>query len=105
MRNIRITFRADEKFKEKIKKQSEKANMSMISYIYNILSKKDINVIEEGKNIYFELHKIGNNVNQIARKLNSGIATRSDIDEIYTVSKDINKIWQSLNSLISKKEV
>lgn len=102
MKNKRITIRVDEKLKEKIKSQSKKANMTMSEYINRVLKNKNIVVIEQGREICFELNKIGNNVNQIARKLNSGIATKNDINNLDNVSKELNKIWQLLNLLMSK---
>ena len=97
---IRITFRLDAKLKEKIKSQSEKSNLSMSEYICKILSNRNITVIEEGRNIFFELNKIGNNLNQIAKKLNAGIGTEADLKELSNISRGLDKIWQSLNSLM-----
>ena len=102
IKNSDIHLRVDEKLKEKIKSQSKKANMTMSEYINRVLKNKNIVVIEDGKEIYYELNKIGNNVNQIARKLNSGIATRNDIKSLDNISKELNKIWQLLNLLMSK---
>lgn len=100
-----IHFRIDKKLKEKIKLESKKSNMTMSEYINRCLKNKSIIVIENGKEIYYELSKIGNNLNQIARKLNSNIATSSDLQKLDNISEEITKIWQLLNSLKSKKVI
>lgn len=101
-KDIIITFRTTAKLKEKMKNQSEKAHMSMSSYIERLLLNKNITVIEEGHNIYFELNKIGNNLNQIAKNVNSGIATNRDMENLNEISKNLKDIWKSLNALLSK---
>ena len=100
MKNRKISFRIEEKLEEKIRSQSKKANMTMSSYLTKIISQKNITVIEEGKNIYFELNKIGNNLNQIAKKLNAGIGTKADLESLSSLSRSLDKIWQLLNSLM-----
>lgn len=105
MKNRRITIRIEEKLREKIKLESKKSNMTMSEYINRCLKNKSIIVIENGKEIYYELSKIGNNLNQIARKLNSNIATSSDLKKLDNISEEITKIWQLLNSLKSKKVI
>ena len=104
-KDVSIHFRLSKKLKEKIKLESEKSNMTMSQYISNCLNNKSIIVIENGKEIYYELSKIGNNLNQIARKLNSNIATSSDLKKLDNISEEITKIWQLLNSLKSKKVI
>ena len=105
MKNRRITIRIEEKLREKIKLESKKSNMTMSEYINRCLKNKSIIFIENGKEIYYELSKIGNNLNQIARKLNSNIATSSDLKKLDNISEEITKIWQLLNSLKSKKVI
>lgn len=105
MKNRRITIRIEEKLREKIKLESKKSNMTMSEYINRCLKNKSIIVIENGKEIYYELSKIGNNLNQIARKLNSNIATNKDLKNLEYISQEITKIWQLLNSLKSKKVI
>lgn len=99
MKNKRITIRIEEKLKEKIKLESEKSNMTMSQYINNCLNNKSIIVIEKGKEIYYELNKIGNNLNQIAKKVNSNIATNNDIKSLENISLELKEIWRLLNLL------
>lgn len=97
-----LHIRIGRKLKEKIKSQSKKANISISKYVERILENKNIVVIEDGSKIYFELNKIGNNLNQIAKKVNSGIATSNDLKNLSDISRSLKEIWQLLNLLMSK---
>ena len=99
MKQERITFRTEIKLKEKIRKESKKSNLSMSEYINRQLKNKNIVVIESGKEIFFELNKIGNNLNQIARKLNTDNSTFKDSIIIKNIDSKLEKIWQLLNTL------
>ena len=98
-KDVSIHFRLSKKLKEKIKLESEKSNMTMSQYINNCLNNKSIIVIEKGKEIYYELNKIGNNLNQIAKKVNSNIATSNDIKNLENISLELKEIWRLLNLL------
>ena len=58
---------------------------------------KEITVINGADNVADELRRIGNNVNQIARAVNSGYATEVNLTE---TREELRAIWQSLNSLL-----
>lgn len=104
-RDVSIHFRLSKKLKERIKLESQKSNMTMSEYINRCLKNKSIIVLENGKEIYYELNKIGNNINQIAKKLNSNISTKKDLEQLTNISEEIRKVWQLLSSLKSKKEI
>ena len=42
-----------------------------------------------------ELRRIGNNINQLTKKVNQGILSEVNLSE---VKKELNKIWQLLSS-------
>lgn len=104
-KDVSIHFRLSSNLKEKIKRESEKSNMTMSKYINYCLNNKSIIVLENGKEIFYELNKIGNNINQIARKLNSNIATNNDIKNLENIEQELKRIWQLLNSLKLKKGI
>lgn len=93
------SFRIEKELKERICKEAKKSNLTVSEYINKQLKNKSIIVIECGKEIYYELNRIGNNINQIAKKLNSNIATYKDIKNLESILNELNRIWQSLNSL------
>lgn len=60
------------------------------------------------ENIRYELRKIGTNVNQIAKKVNSGFGSRNDLQdlegyleriekEFQEFRKNVEQVWQSQN--------
>lgn len=53
-------------------------------------------IVEADKSQYItELRRIGNNINQITRKVNQGIIKQVNLVE---VKQELNKIWQLLSS-------
>lgn len=69
---------------------------------------KNKNLEQQIKNVAYELRKIGTNVNQVAKKVNSGKGVSSDIEELKQyleqieavfaeVRKEAEHIWQSQN--------
>jgi hypothetical protein len=45
----------------------------------------------------FQLRRIGNNLNQLTRAVNAGIVSAVDLTE---TKEEVEKLWQSLNSLL-----
>ena len=66
-------------------------------YLRDCALEKEITVINGADNVADELRRIGNNVNQIARAVNSGYATEVNLTE---TREELRAIWQSLNSLL-----
>lgn len=64
---------------------------------YMITSSLEQNIIVEAdKSEYItELRRIGNNINQLTKKVNQGILRAINLSE---VKKELNKIWQLLSS-------
>ena len=64
---------------------------------YMITSSLNQNIIVEAdKSEYItELRRIGNNINQLTKKVNQGILKEINLVE---VKKELNKIWQLLSS-------
>lgn len=95
----------DEKVKLSGLSQSEYfRKMALGENIYILASK------EEMKNLFFEVHKQGVNLNQIAKNLNSGIyiGAEKDIKEVNenysNLISAITKLYNRVNTRISRKE-
>ncbi len=76
----------------------EKAKQSKMKLSeYMITSSLEQNIIVEAdKSEYItELRRIGNNINQLTKKVNQGILRAINLSE---VKKELNKIWQLLSS-------
>lgn len=81
-------------------RESEIKNMSQ--YIRELIVYSDVYYVEykDIREMNTELGRIGNNINQIAHKMNqSGIAYEDDVRE---VKEKQEKIWQLQKSILSK---
>lgn len=78
-----------------IRQKAEKAKMNLSEYM--IASSLNTNIIVEKDNSEYitELRRIGNNINQLTKKVNQGIIKEVNLSE---VKKELNKIWQLLSS-------
>ena len=54
-------------------------------------------IISGANDVATELRRIGNNINQLTRAVNAGYASQINLTE---TRKELEKIWQSLNSLL-----
>ena len=69
--------------------------MSLSEYMISSSLNEQI-IIESDKSEYItELRRIGNNINQLTKKVNQGIIKEVNLSE---VKKELNKIWQLLSS-------
>lgn len=53
----------------------------------------------ELKSLIYELHRIGNNLNQMTKVANTYGGDTIQLSEIKTIEKDLDRIWQQLSSL------
>lgn len=60
-----ITIRVTKQEKERLIKKSQKAEMTLSEYLIEQGLERDIVIIEDVKNLVYELRKIGNNINQL----------------------------------------
>ena len=65
-------------------------------YLRECALDKKIIVVKGVDELTSELRKIGNNLNQLTRAVNSGYAYEVDLRE---TREEVARIWQSLNSL------
>lgn len=97
-----VIFRIDNELDLKLKEESKKLNLSKSKYITKILLGRKFKVIEGGNKILIELKRIGNNVNQLTKLSNSKIIQTVALN---STKERLDKIWQLLNALVSKKEI
>ena len=80
-----------------IEKQSY-GNYRIISdFVRDCVLKKDIVIVKGFDEFSNELRRIGNNLNQLTRAVNSGYVRAVDLTE---TNEEVEKLWQSLNSLL-----
>ena len=54
-------------------------------------------IVTGAEDVATELRRIGNNINQLTRAVNAGFVSQINLTE---TRKELEKIWQSLNSLL-----
>lgn len=97
----RIEIRLTPEEKTKIINKSVKANTTISEYLIKSATKKEIVVINDLDKLVIQLRKLGNNVNQLTKLANGRVITCVELEG---VKKELSKIWQSLNSLITRSD-
>lgn len=93
-----ITIRVTRQEKERLIKKSQKAEMTLSEYLIEQGLERDIIIIEDIKNVVYELRKIGNNINQLTHLANSGAIRIIYLDGFKEAMK---KICTELNNIYS----
>jgi len=76
-----ITIRVSEEEREQLKKTAEAEGMTLSDYVRSRLTgvkprrKPKTEEVEELRKLAYEIHKIGVNINQIARAMNTALKT------------------------------
>lgn len=97
----RIEIRLTPEEKTKIINNSVKAKTTISEYIIKSATKKEIVVINDLDKLVIQLRKLGNNVNQLTKLANGRVISCVELEG---VKKELSKIWQSLNSLITRSD-
>lgn len=103
-RKKQISFRVSDEEYENLEAKSKIANLSIPQYCKDVsLSRKIRQPKIDNKGateIALELRRIGNNINQISKHLNSGLNVQEG--QINDLERGLGEIWQLLNSAIQK---
>ena len=94
-RNVTLSIRLTAKEKEAILSKANEAEMSVTDYIVRSTSRKKIRVVNM-KDVVIELKRIGNNINQIARRINSGELRSYNFDSVVREQRKIYDILLSI---------
>jgi uncharacterized protein (DUF1778 family) len=96
-RNITLSIRLTAEEKESLKKKAEQANLSMTDYLLRCSSRKKIRVVNMSK-VIVEMKRVGNNLNQITRKINAGDFKSYNFEKVI---EEQRKIYDLLLSIMS----
>lgn len=96
-----IVIRVSEEELEQIKGKVEQSGKSQQQYIIEALTQKEVVNLDAVKELYPELKRIGNNLNQIAKALNS--TGYYGYRLITQNQKELNEVWQSLKQYLQKR--
>ena len=92
-----ISFRVTAEEKKWIEDRSYGHYQLISDFVRDCVFEKDIVIINGLDEFSAQLRRIGNNVNQLTRAVNAGYASQINLTE---TRKELEKIWQSLNSLL-----
>ena len=98
-RNNTLTIRLTKAEKERIERNAKRAKLSLTDYIVSLSLETPIHVAEDVKPLLIELKRIGNNLNQIAAKINSGVFQSYDFQDVVDEQK---KIYEQLLEIARK---
>ena len=98
-RDTTLTIRLTKAEKERIERNAKRAKQSITDYIVLLSLETPIHVAEDVKPLLIELKRIGNNLNQIAAKINSGVFHSYDFQDVVDEQK---KIYEQLLEIARK---
>lgn len=90
-RDKTLTIRLTDSEKKKIIAKSRKSKMSATDFIIACADNSIIKIPEDLRPVVSQLKRIGNNINQIAVKVNSGAVYSVNFDEVLDMQ---NKIYE-----------
>lgn len=98
-RDNTLTIRLTSAEKERIERNAKRAKQSITDYIVLLSLETPIHVAEDVKPLLIELKRIGNNLNQITAKINSGVFRSYDFQDVVDEQK---KIYEQLLEIARK---
>ena len=96
-REKQIKFYVNEKEYDQIKKKVKKSKLKQQEYLIKSALNKKIIVVDGLKEILLELSREGNNLNQIAKKINEG--EQKDIKEM---KNKLNDLWDLIEKILKE---
>lgn len=98
-RDNTLTIRLTKAERERIERNAKCAKRSITDYIVSLSLETPINVAEDVKPLLIELKRIGNNLNQITAKINTGVFQSYDFQDVVDEQK---KIYEQLLEIARK---
>ncbi|MBD7913474.1 plasmid mobilization protein [Clostridium cibarium] len=99
-RGKQINFRLSESEFEQFQKNFQKSKLTQSEYLRKCILEKDIFVIDDMKELVLELKRLGNNLNQITKKVNTGEV--KNIDELSSMKTELDYVWREVLHALKK---
>lgn len=96
-----LSFRVSEEEYQQLQEKISESGKNQQEYILSCVLEKDIVNTDGIKELLPELKRIGNNLNQIAKVLNS--TGYYEYRLITQNQKELNKVWQSLRRYLQRR--
>lgn len=99
-KSYEICLRLSAEEKERLERGARACGLSKTAYLRRLILEKEIKALpsQEIKALRTEVHKIGVNINQIARSVNAGIARAEDarrglylLEQVYALMYEVAK--------------
>lgn len=100
-RNKQVKVWLTEEEYQRLINKVQKSKLSQSDYIRKSILEKDIIVIEGIKELLVQIKKIGNNLNQLTKAVNSGIEINPSSDLKY-IKQELKEVWQELIKTLKK---
>lgn len=98
-RDKTLTIRLTDSEKKKIIAKARKAKMSITDFIIACADNSVIKTPEDLRPVILQLKRIGNNINQIAVKVNSGTVYSVNFDDLIEMQNKIyEKVYEIANA-------
>ena len=101
-RQKQLSFRVNDEEYEELKKKIDASGMNQQQYILSCVLDKTITNTDGIREILPELKRIGNNLNQIAKRCNEGGMLPSEW-EVRKHGEELNKVWLLLKRYLQKQ--
>ena len=88
-RNVTLTIRVTPGEKDAILRKAKQADMNLTDYLVTSALSAQILVTEDLKPALTELKRIGNNLNQITAKINTGVFRSYNFQEVIDLQRSI----------------
>ena len=96
-RNKTLSIRLTETEKNKIINKAKKSKMTVTDYVVSLSDKMEIKLPPDLSPVVVEMKRLGNNLNQIAMKLNSGVVYIPDFKSVLDNQKVIYEMIYKLS--------
>lgn len=104
VRSHQLSFRLSEKELERWNKKQKASGLNKTEFLLKILDKSDVKIYQFNnilKAIFFELQKVGVNINQIAYLANSGRFPEAG-SSLCAIQKRYDSVMESLEAFLKK---
>lgn len=100
IRGKQLNFRLSETELEEFEKNVEKSKLKKSEYLRKCILDKEIIVIDDIKDLVFQMKAIGTNLNQLTRAVNSGEV--QNIKELQEMKIELDKVWREVLKALKK---
>ena len=97
-----LSFRVSEEEYQQLQQKISESGKNQQEYILSCVLEKQIVNTDGIKELIPELKRIGNNLNQIAKRCNEGGILPSEA-EVRKQGEELNKVWQSLRRYLQRR--